>query len=115
DRSLLGAERMVQRDDGRGLGQPVALDDHEPELAPERLERRIERRRADDEGPELHPERAVDAAIAPPAQGEMFFSLATLKGSPHIGRGFGPRDIRLLWGGPFRAAVTPRYVILQHI
>src|SRR5262249_10090278 len=53
NRALPGAERMVEGDDWRRLGEPVALDDHESEFAPERLEIRIERGRADDECPEL--------------------------------------------------------------
>src|SRR5262249_42256038 len=71
DRSLLRAERMVQRDDRRRLGQPVALNDGEAELAPERFERRIERCGADDERPELQAERAMNLSVAPPAQREV--------------------------------------------
>ena len=67
DRSLAGAERMVEADDGRRLGEAVALDHHEAEPAPELLERRIERRGADDEAPELQSEEPVRPAIAPPA------------------------------------------------
>ena len=67
DRSALGAERVIQRDDRRGLGQAVALDDDEPEPAPERLELGIERRGADDERPELQAEQPMDPPVAPPA------------------------------------------------
>ena len=59
---------MVQRDDRRGFGQAVALDDDEAEPLPELLERGGERRGADDERPELHAEHPVDAAVAPPAR-----------------------------------------------
>ncbi len=60
-------QRMVQRDDGRRLGQAVSLNDDKPQAAPERLELRIERRGADDHRPELEPEHPVDAAVLPPA------------------------------------------------
>ena len=59
---------MIQRDDRRGLGEPVALDDDEPELAPELLELGVERRGADDERPELQAEQPMDAPVAPPAR-----------------------------------------------
>ena len=62
DRSLLRAERMIQRDDRRRLGQAVALDHDEPELAPERFELGLERRGADDERPELPAEQPMDVA-----------------------------------------------------
>ena len=67
DRSLARRERMVQRHDRRGLGEPVALDDDKAEPAPERLERRLERRGADDERPELQTEQSMHRAIPPPA------------------------------------------------
>jgi hypothetical protein len=60
------------------------LNDDEPELAPERFERRVEWRRADDERPEFHPEGAMDAAIPPPAERNVLLPTAALKG---------PRDI----------------------
>ena len=69
DRSLARLERMIQRDDRRRLGQAVSLDDGEPHAPPELLEVRRQRRGAHDKRPELHPERGVDAAIAPPASG----------------------------------------------
>ena len=58
---------MVQRDDGCGLGEPVALDNGESHLAPERLEVGLERRRADHEGPELPAEDPMHVAVVPPA------------------------------------------------
>ncbi len=74
DRSLAGAEGVIQADDRRRLGEAVALDHHEAEPAPELLERRIERRGADDEAPELQPEEPVRAAIPPPAPREVLFA-----------------------------------------
>src|SRR5690606_1114031 len=59
-------ERMIQRDDGRRLGEAVALHHEEPETSPERLERRVERRRAHHRGPELPAERPMHPSIAPP-------------------------------------------------
>ena len=50
----------LRRDDRRGLGEAVALDDHEPELAPERLELAVERRGADDEAQNFEPEQPMD-------------------------------------------------------
>ena len=67
DRSALGAERMVERDDRRGLGEAVALDHGESHLAPERLELGLERRRAHDERPELPAEDPMDVPVVPPA------------------------------------------------
>ena len=65
-------ERMVERDDGCGLGQTVSLHDEEAEPRPEPLELRIERRRPDDEAPELEAEQSVDASIPPPAPQPVF-------------------------------------------
>src|SRR5262249_34621398 len=84
DRSVLRAERMIQADDGRRLGEPVSLNDDEAELFPERFELRVERRRADDEGPELEAEQLVHAAVAPPAANEMFPRRARLKTFRHF-------------------------------
>ena len=67
DRSAPGAERMVERDDRRGLGEAVALDHGESHLAPERLELGLERRRAHDERPELPAEDPMDVPVVPPA------------------------------------------------
>ena len=61
DRPRERVKRVIERDDRRGLGEAVALDDHEAEPPPERLELGIERRRADDDRPELEAEHAVDA------------------------------------------------------
>ena len=69
DRSLARLERVVQRDDRRGFGEAVALDDGEPHAPPELLEVGRQRRGADDERPELQAERRVHAAVAPPAAG----------------------------------------------
>ena len=55
------AERMIERDDRRRFGEAVALHDEEAELAPERLELRIERRRAADDAPELPAEQPMHA------------------------------------------------------
>ena len=65
-------EGMVQGHDGRGLGQTVALDDREAEVAPELLQCRIERGAADDEAPEL-PCRTVcgHSPVTPPAPPEL--------------------------------------------
>ena len=65
----LRAERMIQRDDRRGLGEAVSLHDGESQLAPELLELGVERRRADDEGPELRAEQPVHVPVLPPAPG----------------------------------------------
>ena len=67
DRSLPGAEGMVQADDRRRFGQPVSLDDDEAELRPEGFELRLEGRGADDEAPELESEQPMDAPVPPPA------------------------------------------------
>ena len=40
DRSGVGLERMIERDDRRRFGEPVSLDDDEAEPLPEILERR---------------------------------------------------------------------------
>src|SRR5262249_19576633 len=80
-RTLPGAEGMVQRDDWRRFGEPVALNHDESELAPERLELRRQRRRADDERPEFEAEQAMDAAEDPPAERDVFPASLT--------RGFG--------------------------
>ena len=58
---------MIQADDRRRLGEAVALHDDESELAPERLERAVERRRADDKRPEFQAEHAMNPAEMPPA------------------------------------------------
>src|SRR3954451_12865458 len=86
---------MVQGDDGRGLSQSVALNDDEAELAPECFERRVEWRRADDEGPELQSEGAVNSAIPPPSAGEMFAPI--------------------LLGDAFSAAIRSLHVLFQHV
>src|SRR5207237_9401514 len=52
DGSLLRAERMIERDDRRRLGEAVTLDHDEADLTPEALELGVERRGADDERPE---------------------------------------------------------------
>src|SRR5262249_34656375 len=67
DRAAPGAERLVQRDDRCGFRQAIPLNHRDPALAPVRLELCVERRRADDEGPELPTEHAMDAAMAPPS------------------------------------------------
>src|SRR4029450_5616461 len=56
DRASARAERMVEADDGCGLGEPVALNHREAQAAPELFQRRIERGGADDEAPELQSE-----------------------------------------------------------
>ena len=94
DRSLLGAERMIQGDDRRGFGQAVALNDGEPELAPERLELAVERRRADDERPELPAEQPVHAAVAPPAHEEVPAGRLEPSVRHRTGRGAEPRAAR---------------------
>src|SRR5205823_3617299 len=68
NRALARIEWVIESGDRRGFGQAVTLDHHVPELAPEFLERRIERGRADDEAPEFPAEAAVHAAILPPLQ-----------------------------------------------
>ena len=88
-----GAEGMVEGDDRRGLGQAVALDDQEPEPRPERLQPGIERRRADDERPELPAEQPVDPPVAPPA----------------------PRDVQRLFRGGGGLGHQMRDVVAQHV
>src|SRR6185503_2620928 len=73
DRSASGAERMIQTDDGSRLGEPVALNDDEPELAPELFEPGVERGGAHHERPEFQSEEPVHAPIPPPAPDEMLF------------------------------------------
>ena len=62
---------MVQRDERRGLGQAVALNDDEAQPPPELFGLGIERSAAGDEGPELPSELVVDSAEAPPAAHEV--------------------------------------------
>src|SRR5688500_3300484 len=69
DRALAHLERVVKRDDRRGFGQAVALDHGKAEPPPELLDLRWQRRRADDERPELESEGRVHAAVLPPASG----------------------------------------------
>ena len=87
DRSAHGPaprpKRVVEGDDGRRLGQAVALDDQEPESRPERLHLRIEGRRPDDERPELVAEQPVHPAVAPPAPRDV---LAPLERRGDLGR-----------------------------
>src|SRR5690606_11458581 len=64
-------QRMRQRDDGCCFGEAVALDDEIAKLAPEPFEFGIERRPADDDGPELPAELAPHVPIAPPAPDEI--------------------------------------------
>src|SRR5262249_20221509 len=78
DGTLLGAERMVEADDRRGLGEPVPLNHRKAQFAPERFQFGIEWSRADDERPELQSEQAMDAAIAPPTLDEV------LAGTGHV-------------------------------
>src|SRR4030095_6158905 len=52
DRALARLERVIERDDRRGLGESVALDDREAKPAPELLDIWRQRRRTDHEGPE---------------------------------------------------------------
>src|SRR5262249_43424776 len=70
DGALGRVERMIERDDGRGFGEAVTLHDEKAELAPERFEFRIERRRAADAAPELPPEHAMNFAVPPPSPDE---------------------------------------------
>ena len=58
---------MIQRDDGRGLGEAVALDHQKPKLGEERFQIGRQRRRANDKAPELPAEQPMHFAIAPPA------------------------------------------------
>jgi hypothetical protein len=60
-------ERVVQRDNGRRLGETVALNHQKPELSPEGFERRVQRRRAADDAPELPAEQAMGLPVTPPA------------------------------------------------
>ena len=107
DRSLLGPERMVQADDRRGLGQPVALNDDEAELGPERLEIAVERRRADDERPELPAEQPVHAAVAPPAHEEVPAGRLAAVRWHRTGRGAQPRAARARAARRESSAPTP--------
>ncbi len=56
DGTLFRSEGMIQADDRSRLGQTVALHDDESQLSPERFERVVERRGADDESPEFQAE-----------------------------------------------------------
>src|SRR6185295_4984029 len=67
DRALLRPEGVIEAHDRRGFREAVTLDDHESQLAPERLERRVERSRADDERPELQAEQSMNFPEMPPA------------------------------------------------
>src|SRR5204862_7156088 len=68
DGSFPRFEGVIQRDDGSGFRQAVSLNHDESQLAPERLELRVERRRADDKRPELETEQPMNAAIEPPPE-----------------------------------------------
>src|SRR5215510_12716817 len=57
---------MVQRDDRRGLGEAVSLDDGKTETPPEFLDVRRQRGRAHDKRPELQAKRRMHAAVLPP-------------------------------------------------
>ena len=81
DRSALGAKRMIEAHDRRRFRQAVPLNHGEPDLTPERFELGLERRRADDEGPELQAEQAVNAAVSPPAAGDVLLGA----GRPGLG------------------------------
>src|SRR6266571_4934 len=66
DRSLARLERVIERDDRRGFGEAVALNNGEADAPPELFEVRRQRRRTDDKGPELQAECRVDAPVPPP-------------------------------------------------
>src|SRR5262249_18831419 len=72
DRAFRRVKWMIECDDGRGFGEAVALDNEKSELAPERFEFGIERRRAADAAPDLPPEHAIDFAVPPPSPDERF-------------------------------------------
>jgi hypothetical protein len=64
-------ERVIQRDDGRRFGEPVALNDEKAQRAPEVLEVGFERRGAADHTPEFPAEQAMRAPVVPPATKKM--------------------------------------------
>src|SRR5207249_6844151 len=64
-----GAEGMVEGHDWGSFGQAISLDHGKAELSPKRFERGVERRRTDDERPELQSKKAMDPAVPPPAPG----------------------------------------------
>ncbi len=66
DGTFGGVKWMIQRDDRRRFGQPVALDNDESKTSPEGFELGIERRRADNDCPELETEHPVHGAVLPP-------------------------------------------------
>ena len=67
DGSLAHPERVVERDDGRRLGQSIALHHREPHAAPELFEIGRQRGGAHDERPEFHAKGLVHAPVSPPA------------------------------------------------
>ncbi len=72
DAALARVERMIQRHDGRGLGESVALDHQESKFGEERFQIRRQRRRADDEAPKFPSEQAdapCDSATSGAANG----------------------------------------------
>ena len=57
---------MIQRHDGSGFGESIALNHQESELGEERFQIGRKRRGAHDEAPEFPAEQAMYFAIAPP-------------------------------------------------
>ena len=62
---------MIHADDGRGFGEPVALDGGVSQASPELFGHAVERGTAGDECPELPSELAMHAPEDPPAMEEM--------------------------------------------
>src|SRR5262249_54723307 len=59
-------EGMIQRDDRRGFGETVPLNNEKSQLPPERFELGLERRGAADQAPELPAKETMALAVAPP-------------------------------------------------
>ena len=106
NRAALRAERMVERHDRCGLGQPVALDDREPEVAPPLLEVAIERGGPDHERPELRAEQAMCITVMPPAAGDARHG---------TGRAAALQPGRLYLAGLFRRRRASQYMFAEHI
>ena len=106
NRAALRAERMVERHDRCGLGQPVALDDREPEVAPPLLEVAIERGGPDHERPELRAEQAMCITVMPPAASDARHG---------TGRAAALQPRRLHLAGLFRRRRASHYMFAEHI
>ncbi len=76
DRSFAQTKRMIDADDRRSFGKPIALDHGVSQPSPELFGDAVERRSAGDECPEFPSELAMHAPENPPATQEILPSAA---------------------------------------